>query len=456
MNENLQNENSTPLETQNVTPNVPQNNMEGEAKPKKNNKKIIIGIVAIAVVLVAVVFVVKTFLLNDPKEVFESSITSVFNYMEQKTNEYVPNEINLEKKDLKVTGTVSFDTNQDLGELEDLKNYAFDMDLEISLRNKILKGTFAFLENGENFLSANSIIQDGKAYVQFPELFPDTLDMGAYDWDSSISITSPSYTKEDCITVIRGTKEMLIASINKEKITSQKGITLAGSDEKVTEISYVVDKETYEQMLESFYNYMTSHNDYVVSLAKLTDSDTTAILDAIKEAKENNEYTGELEINIYTSGLQNEIVSVTMDDGETTFEVKKENEQYIITMNNNSFTVSEINNVLTIDFDMEGYTGTITIHNNGSSENSSNYTINALINYDDISFELKIDCASDYNANVEKEEIGTTVDINNLTEEQSNTILANLFTKIEGTPFETFLEYFVIGQSDETDDSYTY
>ena len=65
---------------------------------------------------------------------------------------------------------------------------------------------------------------------------------------------------------------------------------------------------------------MTSHNDYVVSLAKLTDSDTTAILDAIKEAKENNEYTGELEINIYTSGLQNEIVSVTMDDGETTFE----------------------------------------------------------------------------------------------------------------------------------------
>ena len=238
MKENIPEEKITPMETQNVT----QNNTEGEAKPKKNNKKIIIGIVAIAVVLVTVVFVVKTFLLNDPKEVFESSITSVFNYMEQKTNEYVPNEINLEEKDLKVTGTVSFDTNQDLGELEDLKNYAFDMDLEISLRNKILKGTFAFLENGENFLSANSIIQDGKAYVQFPELFPDTLDMGAYDWDSSISITSPSYTKEDCITVIRGTKEMLIASINKEKITSQKGITLAGSDEKVTEITYVVDR----------------------------------------------------------------------------------------------------------------------------------------------------------------------------------------------------------------------
>ena len=38
MNENLQNENSTPLETQNVTPNVPQNNMEGEVKPKKAKK----------------------------------------------------------------------------------------------------------------------------------------------------------------------------------------------------------------------------------------------------------------------------------------------------------------------------------------------------------------------------------------------------------------------------------
>ena len=195
MNQNLQNENSTPLETQNVTPNVPQNNMEGEAKPKKANKKIVIGVIAVLVVAIIAVVVAKVFFINDPKEVFESSITSVFNYMEQKTNEYVPNEINLEEKDLKVTGTVSFDTNQDLGELEDLKNYAFDMDLEISLRNKILKGTFAFLENGENFLSANSIIQDGKAYVQFPELFPDTLDMGAYDWDSSISITKSKLYK---------------------------------------------------------------------------------------------------------------------------------------------------------------------------------------------------------------------------------------------------------------------
>src|SRR5690625_4168516 len=126
MNENLQNENSTPLETQNVTPNVPQNKMEGEVKPKKANKKIVIGVIAVLVVAIIAVVVAKVFFINDPKEVFESSITSVFNYMEQKTNEYVPNEINLEEKDLKVTGTVSFDTNQDLGELEDLKNYAFD------------------------------------------------------------------------------------------------------------------------------------------------------------------------------------------------------------------------------------------------------------------------------------------------------------------------------------------
>lgn len=62
MNQNLQNENSTPLETQNVTPNVPQNNMEGEAKPKKANKKIVIGVIAVLVVAIIAVVVAKVFL----------------------------------------------------------------------------------------------------------------------------------------------------------------------------------------------------------------------------------------------------------------------------------------------------------------------------------------------------------------------------------------------------------
>ena len=32
----------------------------------------------------------------------------------------------------------------------------------------------------------------------------------------------------------------------------------------------------------------------------------------------------------------------------------------------------------------------------------------------------------------------------------------NLLTKIEGTPFETLLEYYIISQSDDTDNNYTY
>ena len=456
MNENLQNENSTPLETQNVTPNVPQNNMEGEAKPKKDNKKIVIGVIAVLVVAIIAVVVAKVFFINDPKEVFESSITTLFDYMEQKTNEYVPNEMNLEENDLMINGTISFNTNQDLGELEDLKNYAVDLEIGVSLKNEILKANIGLLENSQDFLAANVFVQDGHAYIKMPELLNETIDNGEYDWDSSVSVTSTTYTKEDYLTIIRGTKEMLIASINKDKITTQKDITLEGSSEKVTEITYAIDKETYNEMLNSFYNYMTNHNDYVEALAKVTSSDAETILEAVGEARENNSYEGGIKISIYTKGLQNEIVEAVIDDGETSIRVKIDGDKYTLLNNNNSFTLREADNILTIDYDVEDYTGTITIENKGAKENSNAYTVNVLTNSEDVSFELSMDLGTNYDANLEKEELGTVIDINALTEEQSATILNNLLTKIEGTPFETLLQYYIIAQSDNTDNNYTY
>ena len=78
------------------------------------------------------------------------------------------------------------------------------------------------------------------------------------------------------------------------------------------------------------------------------------------------------------------------------------------------------------------------------------------MNNEDVSFELAMDLGTNYDANLEKEELGTVIDINALTEEQSATILNNLLTKIEGTPFETLLQYYIIAQSDNTDNNYTY
>ena len=455
MNQNLPEENGAPLETQNVTPNVPQNNMEGEVKSKKANKKIVIGVIAVLVVAIIAVVVAKVFFINDPKEVFESSITTLFDYMEQKTNEYVPNEMNLEENDLMINGTISFNTDQDLGELEELKNYAVDLEIGVSLKNEILKANIGLLENSQDFLAANVFVQDGHAYIKMPELLNETIDNGEYDWDSSVSVTSPTYTKEDYLTIIRGTKEMLIASINKEKITIQKDITLEGVDEKVTEISYIIDKETYNKMLNSFYSYMSNHNDYLEVLSKISGDDTTEILESLEEAIEADNYTGSTEINIYTKGLQNEIVEAVIDDGETSLRIKTDGDKYILSYNNNSFTLREVDNILTIDYDVEDYTGTVTIENKGAGENSNAYTVNVLMNNEDVSFELAMDLGTNYDANLEKEELGTVLDIDTLTEEQSATILNNLLTKIEGTPFETLLEYLIIS-SDTGTETYNY
>ena len=364
--------------------------------------------------------------------------------------------MNLEENDLMINGTISFNTNQDLGELEALKDYAIDLEIGVSLKKEILKANIGLLENNQDFLKANVFVQDGHTYIKMPELLNETLDNGAYDWDSSVSVTSPTYTKEDYLTVIRGTKEMLIASINKEKISTQKDITLEDSGEKVTEITYTIDEETYKEMLDSFYNYMTNHQDYVEALAKITSSDATSILEAVKEAREDNSYKGKSEISIYTKGLQNEIIEAVIDDGETSLRIKVDGDKYILSYNNNSFTLKEVDNTLTIDYDVEDYTGTVTIENKGAKDNSNAYTVNILVNYDDVSFELAMDLGTNYDANLEKEELGTVLDIDTLTEEQSTTLLANLLTKIEGTPFETLLEYFIISQTDNTDNSYTY
>ena len=456
MNQNIPEGNNTPLEAQNVVPSTPQNKIEGEVVPKKGNKKMITLIIAVIAIAIIAGIVMKNFFVSNPKEVFERSIIALFDYMEQKTNEYMPNEINLEENDLMINGAISFNTNQDLGELEGLKNYAIDFELGISLKNEILKANIGLLENNKDFLMANIFAQDGHSYVKLPGLWNETLDNGEYDWDSSVSVANPIYTKEDSLTIIRGTKEMLIASIKEEKITVQKDITLENSDEKVTEITYKIDKETYDQMLESFYNYMANHKDYVEALAKVTESDATELLETIKEARENNTYDGMMEINIYTKGLQNEIVEATIDDGQTTLKIAKKEEKYVLDFNNNHLTLTEAGNVLTIDYDIEDYTGTITIENKEPEKNSNSYKVNVLVNHDDVTFELVMDIGANYDANLQKEELGTVVEIDTLTEEQRATIFSNLLTKIENTPFETLFEYYIMGQSTNTNQSYMY
>ena len=67
-----------------------------------------------------------------------------------------------------------------------------------------------------------------------------------------------------------------------------------------------------------------------------------------------------------------------------------------------------------------------------------------------------MDIGANYDANLQKEELGTVVEIDTLTEEQRATIFSNLLTKIENTPFETLFEYYIMGQSTNTNQSYMY
>ena len=220
--------------------------MNENVKNERKNRylPILIGIVVLIVIGIAIA-VGYLFIGKTPDKIFEGSIRQMADKIIKQIDENVPTSMDLSKNDLSLNGKIKFDTSIDLGEMELLKDYAYNIQTDLSLSKQILKLNLGLEENNKEMIEANIVLQDNKAYMDVPDVLPYTYDLGEVEWPiQTQGLENVKLSKEDYKAIVNGMKDAIIKTINPKKITVNKNVNkdYNGKNAETTEYVYKLKK----------------------------------------------------------------------------------------------------------------------------------------------------------------------------------------------------------------------
>lgn len=407
-----------------------------KGKMSQKNKIILtIGGVIIALIIIAGVCA-QMFLFKDSKEIFEQTIAKVFDKIESSVDKYIPAEMNLNEKDFSLKGDLSFDTTQNLGEYNDLKDYSLGYSIDFSLAKKIMKMNLGLKENNKDFIDANIFAQNEKMYIKISELLSKTIDMGEFDWDQNISITKMDFSKEDLKKSINGSKEMILYTIDKNYMKETKNINALGKT-GLTEISYLLDEANQKRTLEKMIEYLKNNEEYLTLLSKMMSKDKEDIILDLEDELDYFIAADDITVKVYVEGLLNQPVGMILESDNLTMTVA--DNKITLSAEDTKLVIEEKEKEFIINLNTDSFAGLVNIKFNEITSEKMSLALALTVEYEKETYKVNMNLETNQNANVTKENVTGAVEYSDLTTEEIQNIYLKFFAKIKNTPFEKFL-----------------
>lgn len=385
-------------------------NNENMIVPSKNksSKKIIVPIIFVLGMLLIAAGGLLTYFkfFNNPKIVFgkviSSSLNSFYERLETNYNTFSG------EGEFSYKITASDEALKPI--IEALNGIKLDYKYSLDKKNKLFNFDFNSSYNDEKLLNLNAYGSDSKIYF----LLNDIYDKYIYNEIDQYDKLFESFDQtEDIKIVLKSIEKALDKGFsNDDFIRESTVIKIDEKDTKVNSNTLVLTKEKMNSISKTIATVLKDDEEFIKAFDKISDTNSTKedLEEFIKEDNTNDFV--ESTIIIYTKGLLNEFVGLkisTDDDNKTNLLLVKENEKlYKAEFKNDN----EI--VLTISFKF-----------NSISDNKVDLTLNL-----DIPKALNIEVNSKYsvkyNDAFNKKDITSNVNINDLTEEDTNTIMTNL------------------------------
>lgn len=385
-------------------------NNENMLVPPKNksSKKIIVPIIFVLGMLLIVAGGLLTYFkfFNNPKIVFgkviSSSLNSFYERLETNYNTFSG------EGEFSYKITASDEALKPI--IEALNGIKLDYKYSLDKKNKLFNFDFNSSYNDEKLLNLNAYGSDSKIYF----LLNDIYDKYIYNEIDQYDKLFESFDQtEDIKIVLKSIEKALDKGFsNDDFIKESTVIKIDEKDTKVNSNTLVLTKEKMNDISKTIATVLKDDEEFIKAFDKISDTNSTKedLEEFIKEDNTNDFV--ESTIIIYTKGLLNEFVGLkisTDDDNKTNLLLVKENEKlYKAEFKNDN----EI--VLTISFKF-----------NSISDNKVDLTLNL-----DIPKTLNIEVNSKYsvkyNDAFNKKDITSNVNVNDLTEEDTNTIMTNL------------------------------
>lgn len=303
---------------------------------------------------------------------------------------------------------------------ENLESEALDI-----INNTKIKGSIYINSKDKYTLINLGAIYEDKELLSFDAYYNDNTiylqEESIYDKYVSINIPEELQTEinnmytineKDINIVKKGIKNALKNALKEETFIKEKVDTnINGKNTKANSLKLIINDENRKEILTKISKYLKDNDEFLDSMSNLTDSTSQEIFNSLESLTENytNTYTTTT-IILYTTGITNELAKVDIKSEQNEKEVSR------VVCESDTCDIQIIN---------DGEQMNMNILMN---ETSSTIKINGKMGEDDVSLTLNL--KENYNKK-DAPKINESVNIDEISEEDMNTIMTNLGKKEE-------------------------
>lgn len=395
------------------------NGQTNTKKPKKKGK-IILGII-LAIIIIAIIALVAVYFLvfSTPQYIFASTVDSIFNMKAQTYNTV--------KSAVTLNGSVQFEDESINEQLTDLENFSINIGSQIDYQNQSEIVDLGLQYEDESVVGARFYFKDGEMYTLLDGLYDDYIKVDLDTEQANLMQELLDLTK------VQGKQENLIKAMSIfgneikgqisnvgtfEKSTEQ--MTLNGENKNVTRVSLLFNAQEFSTVVINVCNNLANNNEFIQCFEE---SPKDALLDIVASLEDGEPSSDDtVRISIYTQGLLNETIGFGLDLNLA------DNTELSINMN----VMKETDDLYTVSYTQgDNYiNGRIEIARAENTEENQTGDAKITLEVSDLgTMELNMGYAYSYNQAVDEVDTRNSVNAEDLTQEDMNTILENLMER---------------------------
>lgn len=388
-------------------------------KPKKKGK-IILGII-LAIIIIAIIALVAVYFLvfSTPQYIFASTVDSIFNMKAQTYNTV--------KSAVTLNGSVQFEDESINEQLTDLENFSINIGSQIDYQNQSEIVDLGLQYEDESVVGARFYFKDGEMYTLLDGLYDDYIKVNLDTEQANLMQELLDLTK------VQGKQENLIKAMSIlgneikgqisnvgtfEKSTEQ--MTLNGENKNVTRVSLLFNAQEFSTVVINVCNNLANNNEFIQCFEE---SPKDALLDIVASLEDGEPSSDDtVRISIYTQGLLNETIGFGLDLNLA------DNTELSINMN----VMKETDDLYTVSYTQgDNYiNGRIEIARAENTEENQTGDAKITLEVSNLgTMELNMGYAYSYNQAVDEVDTRNSVNAEDLTQEDMNTILENLMER---------------------------
>ena len=388
-------------------------------KPKKKGK-IILGII-LAIIIIAIIALVAVYFLvfSTPQYIFASTVDSIFNMKAQTYNTV--------KSAVTLNGSVQFEDESINEQLTDLENFSINIGSQIDYQNQSEIVDLGLQYEDESVVGARFYFKDGEMYTLLDGLYDDYIKVDLDTEQANLMQELLDLTK------VQGKQENLIKAMSIlgneikgqisnvgtfEKSTEQ--MTLNGENKNVTRVSLLFNAQEFSTVVINVCNNLANNNEFIQCFEESPKDDLLDIVASLEDGEPSSDDT--VRISIYTQGLLNETIGFGLDLNLA------DNTELSINMN----IMKETDDLYTVSYTQgDNYiNGRIEIARAENTEENQTGDAKITLEVSDLgTMELNMGYAYSYNQAVDEVDTRNSVNAEDLTQEDMNTILENLMER---------------------------